>query len=77
MAIRRGDWKLVCWGPTEKLAADETWPKLYNLAVDPGEARDLAAHEPARVAEFEAAWRAWDATLPRPAGTSGGQPPGE
>ena len=77
MAIRRGDWKLVRWGPTEKLAAGETWPKLYNLAVDPGESRDLTAHEPARVAELEAAWRAWDATLPRPVGASGGQPRGE
>ena len=77
MAIRRGDWKLVRWGPTEKLDANETWPKLFHLAVDPGETRDLAAHEPARVAELEAAWGVWDATLPRPVGESGSQRGGE
>lgn len=73
MAIRRGDWKLVRWGPTEKLDASETWPKLHHLAADPGESRDLSAQEPARVAELDAAWRAWDTTLPRPVGESGSQ----
>jgi arylsulfatase A-like enzyme len=77
MAIRRGDWKLVRWGSTEKLDANETWPKLFHLAVDPGETRNLAAQEPARVAELEAAWGVWDATLPRPVGESGSQRGGE
>lgn len=75
MAIRRGGWKLVRWGGSEKLDPTETWPKLYDLAADPGESRNLADVEPARVAELEAAWRAWDATLPRPVGTSGGRKP--
>ena len=74
MAIRRGPWKLVRWGFNETRDPDETWPKLYDLAADPGESRDLAAAEPERVTELEAAWRAWDATLPRPTGRSGEQP---
>jgi hypothetical protein len=34
---------------------------LYNLADDPGEARDLSAAEPERVQALRAAWQAWDA----------------
>jgi arylsulfatase A-like enzyme len=72
MAIRRGGWKLVRWGRNETVDRAETWPKLYDLANDPGESHDLAATEAAKVAELEAAWQAWDAELPRPVGTSGG-----
>lgn len=45
--VRQGDWKLIrfyCDGPDR---ADRF--ELYNLTLDPGEARDLAASEPARV----------------------------
>jgi arylsulfatase A-like enzyme len=73
MAIRRGDWKLVRWGSNEAVDAGETWPKLYDLVSDVGESRDVAARKPERVAELEAAWCAWDATLPRPTGRSGEQ----
>ena len=47
-AIRVGDWKLVA-------AKDTPW-ELYDLATDRCETNNLAASEPARVAELEAAW---------------------
>jgi arylsulfatase A-like enzyme len=72
MAIRRGDWKLVRFGPDETIDPDESWPKLFRLSDDIGEARDLASAEPGKVAELEAAWRAWNAELPPPVGRSGG-----
>jgi len=64
MAIRRGDWKLVRYGSNEKALPNETWPKLYNLAEDIGEAHDLAAKQPDKVNEFEEAWQKWNAQLP-------------
>jgi arylsulfatase A-like enzyme len=47
-AVRVGDWKLVA----EK---GQPW-ELFNLANDRSETRDLAAAEPARVAELSALW---------------------
>jgi arylsulfatase A-like enzyme len=47
-AVREGDWKLV-W----KAALPPTI-ELYNLADDPGEAHDLAAEFPAKVADLQA-----------------------
>jgi arylsulfatase len=47
-AVRVGDWKLVA-------AKDTPW-ELYDLAKDRGETNNLAAGDPARVAELEAAW---------------------
>jgi arylsulfatase len=49
-AIRQGDWKLVDLG--------DGW-KLFNLADDPGETRDLSAREPARTRQLVAAWDAY------------------
>ncbi|MEG3122388.1 arylsulfatase [Sphingomonas sp. GB1N7] len=46
-AIRQGDWKAVHLG--------DGW-KLFNLADDPGETRDLAKREPKRLATLAAAW---------------------
>lgn len=60
MAVRRGDWKLVRYGENTKVAPNETWPKLYNLADDIGESRDVAAGHPDIVKELEATWKAWD-----------------
>lgn len=40
--------------------------QLYHLAEDPGEAHDLAAEHPDRVAEMEAAWREFDAGMVDP-----------
>jgi arylsulfatase A-like enzyme len=77
IAIRRGEWKLVRWGPTEKLEAGQTWPKLYNLAADIGEAKDLSAENPDKVKELDEAWSRWNAELPKPAGASGSQPVGK
>ncbi len=47
-AIRQGDWKIVA-------LADGEW-QLFNLAEDPGETRDLAAAQPARLKRLIAAW---------------------
>ena len=79
-AIRQGDWKLVQYDTTADLkSADaETTekarrgrpsvspPKLYNLAEDIGETKDLAAAHPEKVEELEAAWQAWNAGLVAP-----------
>jgi arylsulfatase A-like enzyme len=59
-ALRRGDWKLL-------LLAPDWQPQLYNLATDPGEARDLAAEKPELTRELHAAWQTWNAPLPPPA----------
>lgn len=50
-AIRRGRWKLVApyRGPWD----------LYDLEVDRAETRNLAAQEPARVAELSTLWQQW------------------
>jgi arylsulfatase A-like enzyme len=53
--VRSGDWKLVVSrGGSGK-------PELYNLASDIGEATDLASAEPARVAELQKLYDAWNA----------------
>jgi arylsulfatase A-like enzyme len=77
MAIRRGEWKLVRWGTNETTLPGEQWPKLFRLSSDIGESRDLAAEEPAKVAELEAAWQAWNRELPPSRGRSGEQPIGD
>ena len=59
LAIREGDWKLVCRG------ADPA--ELYDLAHDPGESRDLAADRPEIVQRLSAALAAWNAELVEPA----------
>lgn len=52
-AVRKGDWKLTNMGENTM---------LFNLAADIGETTDLAAKEPAKVAELEAAYKEWDAS---------------
>jgi arylsulfatase A-like enzyme len=61
MAVRKGDWKLVRYGPNANLQTGETWPKLYNLKDDIGEATDLAAKMPDKVKELQSAWDEWNA----------------
>ena len=51
-AVRRGDWKIV-WDPRDGDAA--RW-RLFDLAADPGEQRDLADEQPERLAEMIALW---------------------
>ena len=55
LAVREGDWKLV-------VAGDDP-PRLYDLAADPGEARDLAADEPSRAATLRQAVAEWYAGM--------------
>ncbi len=56
-ACRKGDWKLVIQkGATQ----------LFNLAQDLGEKGDLAAKEPEKLKELQAAYDAWNATLAEP-----------
>ncbi len=49
-AIRQGDWKAVNLG--------DGW-RLFNIADDPGETKDLATREPARLKALVAAWDAY------------------
>jgi arylsulfatase A-like enzyme len=61
-ALRHGDWKLVRDASRGQAGA---W-LLFNLATDPGEQTDLAAREPARVAELAARWETWNARQAAP-----------
>ncbi len=65
--LRQGDWKITDIG-------DGKW-KLFNLAQDPGETRDLSADQPQRFQAMQDAWARWagsvgvalpDRVLPRP-----------
>jgi arylsulfatase A-like enzyme len=61
MAIRKGDWKLVKYDPVvDGQRGRATEAKLYNLAEDIGEARDLAAQRPEKAAELQADWEQWN-----------------
>jgi arylsulfatase A-like enzyme len=61
MAIRQGDWKLVRYDPVADGGKGRPEAaKLYNLADDIGEKNDLAAKEPAKVKELQAAWDEWN-----------------
>lgn len=59
LAIRDGDWKLVT-------TRDGDAPRLYDLRQDAAEANDLAAAQPALVAQLRTRLLAWHATLPQP-----------
>ncbi|MFT3972277.1 MAG: arylsulfatase [Amaricoccus sp.] len=50
-ALRRGDWKITDLG-------DGQW-RLFDLAKDPGETRDLSLAEPERATELAQAWEAY------------------
>jgi arylsulfatase A-like enzyme len=79
-AVRKGDWKLVRYdaavdapGTRSQAARVAVTPfRLYNLADDPGESRDLAADRPDKAEELLAAWRSWDAQLVEPLWGPGG-----
>lgn len=51
-AIRRGDWKLIEW-------QEDGRTELFNVAADISEKNDLAAKEPARVAQLRNELHAW------------------
>ena len=72
-AVRMGDWKLVRYddavdtGARSRPANIGTTPhRLYDLAADPSESRDLAAAHPEKVRELLAAWQDWDRQLVPP-----------
>ena len=58
-AIRKGDWKLVDW--RDFATKTQSGWQLYDLAKDIGEITNLAAQQPARVAELTREWEAWNA----------------
>lgn len=66
MAMRHGDWKLVRYDATADGQSGVTQPRLYNLAADIGETRDLASSEPARLDELQAIWDRWNVELVAP-----------
>lgn len=51
--LRQGDWKISNLEPP----FDESAFELFNLALDPGEATNLATEEPVKMAELIALWR--------------------
>ena len=55
-AIREGDWMMVEY-------YDEAKDELYDLSSDPGESRDLAASNPARLAQMRAVLTRWRKTV--------------
>jgi uncharacterized sulfatase len=65
LAIRDGDWKLLC-------EYDGSKPLLYDLKRDPGESRDLAATEPTTVERLTRAVLAWHRTMPPDNGAARG-----
>jgi len=60
-AIRQGDWKIIqepaddFWKPRDPVAENYPW-QLFNLANDPSELNNLAATEPAKLAEMIRLW---------------------
>jgi arylsulfatase A-like enzyme len=61
MAIRQGDWKLVRYDPVvDGMKGTATEAKLYNLASDIGESKDLIKSEPGKAKALQAAWDEWD-----------------
>jgi arylsulfatase B len=61
-ALRHGDWKIV---RDAGRSQDPKW-LLFNLATDPSEKNDLAAQEPARIADLVRRWDEWNATQKPP-----------
>lgn len=71
MAIRVGDYKLVRYDSnaetrTGKRGQPVAGPKLYNLANDIGESKDLFASMPDKAKDLQSKWDAWNATLMKP-----------
>ena len=61
IALRDGDWKLICRNKGKNPDAE-----LYNLALDVSETKDLATAEPEKLKELRAKMNAWEATLTKP-----------
>jgi len=85
MAIRSGDWKLVRYDSNADTNTGRGQPvsatKLYNLASDLHEDKDLASAHPDKVKELEAKWNQWNQSNIAPiwgkgSGDSDGAEPG-
>ena len=63
VAVRRGNWKLI-WPIAPDHPILGTKPQLFDLAHDPGETRNLAEQEPARLAELRQLVDPWVARGP-------------
>jgi arylsulfatase A-like enzyme len=71
MAIRVGDYKLVRYDSnvdtrTGKAHQPVTGPKLYDLASDIGETKDLSLQMPNKARELQSKWDKWNGTLIKP-----------
>ncbi len=72
MAIRAGDWKLVRYDTNADTNAGRgkaqpvSAAKLYNLAQDIHEDKDLAAAMPDKVKELQALWNEWNKSNVKP-----------
>jgi arylsulfatase A-like enzyme len=66
MAIRHGDFKLLKANDRDAQPPRLVGPTLFNLASDLGEKNDLAASQPAKVAELQGLWDKWNAELKPP-----------
>jgi arylsulfatase A-like enzyme len=64
MAIRAGDWKLVRYDTNVDTQTGKAQPvssaKLYNLASDIHEDRDLSSTNPEKVRELQSKWDEWN-----------------
>lgn len=68
-ALRQGDWKLL-------KARGDAQAQLFNLATDISESKNLAAVEPEKLKELQAAWDEWNSTLVEPSWKPNAQQPG-
>ncbi|MFM8904022.1 MAG: sulfatase, partial [Verrucomicrobiota bacterium] len=72
MAIRLGDWKLVRYDTNAdtNVGAGKRQPvspaRLYNLATDIHEDKDLAAEMPAKAKELQDVWDEWNKSNIKP-----------
>lgn len=68
MAIRHGDLKLVRYDSTAdgQEGRRATDARLYNLAEDIGESKDLAATQPEKLKALQSEWDKWNAELVSP-----------
>ena len=66
-AVREGDWKLIRPFITRNIpkGPSDMAPRLYNLARDPGETRDLAAEQPALRDRLLRELKAWSREVER------------
>jgi len=70
MAIRQGDWKLVRYDGNADTNTGKAQPvssvKLYDLAKDIHEDKDLAAEQPEKVKQLQALWDEWNRSNIKP-----------